>query len=416
MTGRPHAAADPRFDPSAGPGSILVLNAGSSSLKFALFGARPGAVATTRGSIEDLDQGRHLIARDGSANVVADRRWSATPDEAVAADLSAVLDFTTAHLGRDGLAAVGHRIVHGGLEHVAPALVTPALLASLEALTPLDPLHMPLNLAPVRAIAASHPGLAQVACFDTAFHRTMPLVAQSFALPRAVQATGVRRYGFHGLSFESVAGRLAEVDAGLARKRVVVAHLGSGASLCAMRDSASVATTMGFTTLDGLVMATRCGSLDPGVLLYLAAQGHGRGDIEDMLYRRSGLLGVSGISGDLRVLSASGHPHAGEAIDLFIYRLVCEVGAMAAALEGLDCLVFTAGIGEHDAALRTAVCGRLAWLGIRLDDTANLADALRISASGSAVEVLVIPTDEEAVIARHTAATICSSKSSAATA
>ncbi len=406
MTVRPHAGADPRSDASAGAGSILVLNAGSSSLKFALFGARPGAVATVRGSIEDLDQGRHLIARDGSADVVADRRWAATPDEALAADLSAVLDFTTAHLGRDGLAAVGHRIVHGGLEHVAPALVTPALLASLDALTPLDPLHMPLNLAPVRAIAELHPHIAQVACFDTAFHRTMPLVAQSFALPRSVQAAGVRRYGFHGLSFESVSGRLAEMDAELARKRVVVAHLGSGASLCAMRAGASVATTMGFTTLDGLVMATRCGSLDPGVVLYLAAQGHGRQDIEDMLYHRSGLLGVSGISGDLRVLSASGDPHARQAIDLFVHRLICEMGAMVAALGGLDGLVFTAGIGEHDAALRAEACERLAWLGIRLDEKANAADALRISSPDSVVTVLVIPTDEEAVIARHTGETI----------
>ncbi len=406
MTGRPHALESCDPTPVAGAGSILVLNAGSSSLKFALFGASAGAVATVRGSIEDLDHGRHLIARDGSANVVTERRWSAEPDVTEAADLRAILDFTTAHLGPDGLAAVGHRIVHGGLEHVAPALVTPALLASLDALTPLDPLHMPLNLAPVRAIAAAHPQLAQVACFDTAFHRTMPLSAQSFALPRSVQAAGVRRYGFHGLSFEFVSGRLAELDADLARKRIVVAHLGSGASLCAMRAGASVATTMGFTTLTGLMMATRCGSLDPGVVLYLAAQGHDRHDIEDMLYHRSGLLGVSGISGDLRVLSASGDTRAKEAIDLFVHRLVCEVGAMAAALEGLDGLVFTAGIGEHDAALRAEACRRLAWLGIRFDEEANAVDALRISAPDSEVAVLVIPTDEEAVIARHTEETI----------
>ena len=406
MNGRPHALDVARSHPEEGLGSILVLNAGSSSLKFALFGASAGAVATVRGSIEDLDHGRHLIACDGSGNVVADRRWSAEQDGTEAADLRAVLDFTTSHLGSDGLAAVGHRIVHGGLEHVAPALVTPTLLASLDSLTPLDPLHMPLNLAPVRAIAELHPHLTQVACFDTAFHRTMPLVAQSFALPRSVQAAGVRRYGFHGLSFEFVAGRLAEMDAQLARKRVVVAHLGSGASLCAMRAGASVATTMGFTTLDGMMMATRCGSLDPGVVLYLAAQGHDRHDIEDMLYHRSGLLGVSGISGDLRVLSASGDPHARQAIDLFVHRLVCEVGAMAAASEGLDGLVFTAGIGEHDAALRAEACRRLAWLGIRIDEEANAADALRISAPDSAVAVFVIPTDEEAVIARHTGETI----------
>ena len=382
------------------------MNAGSSSLKFALFGTRLGANAMVRGAIEDLDEGRHLIARDGAGNVLADRRWSVEREKTGPVDLRAILAFTTEHFGPEGLAAVGHRIVHGGLEHVAPALVTPALLASLEALTPLDPLHMPLNLAPIHAIAAAYPKLDQVACFDTAFHRTMPLVAQSFALPRAIQAAGLRRYGFHGLSFEFVAGRLAEVNADLACKRIVVAHLGSGASLCALRGGASFATTMGFTTLDGLVMSTRCGNLDAGVVLYLAAHGHSRHDIEDMLYHGSGLLGVSGISGDLRVLSATDHPHAKEAIDLFVHRLVCEVGAMVAALEGLDGMVFTAGIGEHDGALRAAVCQRLAWLGVRLDETANAANAIRISAPDSAVEVLVIPTDEEAVIARHTRATI----------
>ena len=359
-----------------------------------------------RGKIEDLDEGRHLIARDGAANVLAESKWSVEAEQAGPADLAAILDFATDHLGPHGLAAVGHRIVHGGLEHAAPALVTPALLASLKALTPLDPLHMPLNLAPIRAIAAAHPGTPQVACFDTSFHRTMPREAQSFALPRAVQAAGVRRYGFHGLSFEFVAGRLAQLNSGLAQKKVVIAHLGSGASLCALKGGVSVATTMGFSTLDGLVMSTRCGSLDAGVVLYLTAQGHSRQDIEDMLYHRSGLLGVSGISGDLRVLSTNDDPHAQQAIDLFVYRLICEIGAMAAALGGLDGLVFTAGIGEHDSALRATVCERLLWLGIRLDGSANASNATRINALDSAVQVLVIPTDEEAVIARHTGETI----------
>ena len=405
MTASPNhqGRAAARNEPKGGSSAILVLNAGSSSLKFALFEARAGMAATVRGAIDDLDEGRHFIARDGAAKILDERRWRVNPGErSEQVDLSAVLDFATERLGRDGLAAVGHRIVHGGQEFVAPVRVTPEVLISLEALTPLDPLHMPLNLAPIRAIGAAFPGLVQVACFDTAFHRTMPLVGQSFALPRAIQAAGVRRYGFHGLSFEFVAGRLAELDAGLARKRVVVAHLGSGASLCALRGGVSIATTMGFTTLDGLVMATRCGSLDAGVVLYLSAQGHSQRDIEDMLYHRAGLLGVSDISGDLRVLSGSDHPNAREAIDLFVHRLVCELGAMTAALEGLDGLVFTAGIGEHDPALRAAVCERLGWLGIRLDEAANAASATRIGARDSAVDVLVIPTDEEAVIARHT--------------
>lgn len=387
----------------------MTLNAGSSSFKFAIFAASLGSNAVVRGAIEDLDEGRHLTARDCSSVVLAEKRWSVEAEQAGQADLVAILDFAADYLGScGGLAAVGHRIVHGGLEHVAPALATPALLASLEALTPLDPLHMPLNLAPIRAIAAAHPGIPQVACFDTAFHRTMPREAQSFALPRAIHAAGVRRYGFHGLSFEFVAWRLAQLDKGLAQKRVVIAHLGSGASLCALKAGVSVATTMGFTTLDGLMMSTRCGSLDAGVVLYLSAQGHSRHDIEDMLYRRSGLLGVSGISGDLRILSANDDPHAQEAIDLFVYRLVCEIGAMAAALGGLDGLVFTAGIGEHDSALRATVCERLLWLGIRLDGSANAANATCINTLDSTVQVLIIPTDEEAVIARHTEETIIS--------
>ncbi len=389
-----------------GGGSILTLNAGSSSLKFAIFEAGSAATATARGEIEDLDRERHLVARDGAGTVLAQRRWPVEPEQAAATDLHAILAFADEHIGSGALAAVGHRIVHGGLDHVAPALVTPEVLRSLEALIPLDPLHMPLNLAPIRAITAIHPDLAQVACFDTAFHRTMPLVAQTFALPRAIEAAGVRRYGFHGLSFEFIAGRLDVLDADLARKRIIVAHLGSGASLCALHGGRSVATTMGFSTLDGLMMATRCGSLDAGVVLHLASQGRTHDEISDLLYHRSGLLGVSGISGDLRVLSASDDPHAREAIDLFIYRIVCEAGAMAAALGGFDGLVFTAGVGEHDPAIRAAVCEGLAWLGVRLDATANIAGATFINAPDSAVDVLVIPTDEEAVIARHTMETI----------
>ena len=385
-----------------GPGAVLILNAGSSSLKFAIFAPGPELTATARGEIEQLDKARHLIARDAAGAVLTERRWSVEPPQPTTTELQAILDFTTEQIGSEGLAAVGHRVVHGGLDHIAPALVTPALLRSLDALIPLDPLHMPLSLAPIRAIAASQPDLTQVACFDTAFHTTMPLVARTFALPRAVAAAGVRRYGFHGLSFEYVAGRLLELDPELAPKKVIVAHLGSGASLCALLGGVSVATTMGFSTLDGLMMATRCGTLDAGVVLYLAGQGHSQDEIRDMLYHRSGLLGVSGISGDLRILAASDHPHAREAIDLFVHRIVCEAGAMVATLAGLDGLVFTAGIGEHAPAIRAAVCERLSWLGIRLDGSANAVGSIRISAPGSAVDVFVIPTDEEAVIARHT--------------
>jgi len=387
-------------------GSILTLNAGSSSLKFALFDAAGALTATARGEVETLDAAPHLLARDAAGAVLAERRWPAGAEHPFATVLTALLEFADAHLGRDGLAAVGHRVVHGGADHIDPALVTPALLAALDALVPLDPLHMPHNIAPMRAVAAARPALAQVACFDTAFHHTLPPVAARFALPRALAAAGVRRYGFHGLSYEYIAGCLPQRSPALACGRVIVAHLGSGASLCALDHGRSIATTTGFSALDGLVMATRCGSLDPGVILYLGRQGHSFDDIEDMLYRRSGLLGVSGLSGDIRVLLASDDPNARDAVELFTYRIALEAGALASALGGLDGLVFTAGIGEHAPAIRAAACDRLAWLGVRLDPAANAAGAACISASDSAVEVRVIATDEEAMIARHTQATL----------
>jgi acetate kinase len=321
-----------------------------------------------------------------------------------------LLEFAEAHIGRGGLTAVGHRVVHGGGAHIAPALATSALLDELTALTPLDPLHMPLNLAPIRAMLSARPNLPQVACFDTAFHHTLPPVAQRFALPRAITEAGVRRYGFHGLSYEYIAGRLAIVSPALSRGRVIAAHLGSGASLCALQAGVSIATTTGFSALDGLVMATRCGTLDPGVILYLSRQGHSVSDIEDMLYRRSGLLGVSGISGDVRVLLASNDAHAADAIDLFTYRIAGEAASLVAALGGLDGLVFTAGIGEHAPAIRASVCARLAWLGAEIDAQANAVNGTKteggISTPGSAIEILVIETDEEAMIAQHTAAVI----------
>jgi acetate kinase len=384
-------------------GSILTLNAGSSSLKFALFDEAT-MVAAVRGEIENLDAAPHMRAYDTTGAVLAERRWQAGLPHLFTVVLGELLAFADAQPGSKTLAAVGHRVVHGGVDHRAPERVTPALLLALQALTPLDPLHMPHCLAPIVAVTAARPGLAQVACFDTAFHQTMPPVAQHFALPRAVSDRGVRRYGFHGLSYEYIASRLPSVSPRLAQGRVITAHLGAGASLCAMLAGRSIETTMSFSVLDGLVMATRCGSIDAGVLLYLGRQGHSMQDIEDMLYHRSGLLGVSGISGDVRVLLASSDAHAAEALLLFSYRTACAVGALTSALGGLDGIVFTAGIGEHATPVRAAVCQRLAWLGVAIDEAANAAGAGLISTPGSPVEVRVIPTDEETMIAHHTRA------------
>ena len=388
--------------------SVLVLNAGSSSLKFALFDAGSSLTANVRGEIESLDAIPHMRACDRSGASLAERRWSPGEARDFGAVLRALLKFIDDQLRGAKLIAVGHRVVHGGGEYVAPAIVTTDVLAKLTALIPLDPLHLPNNLAPIPAIAAERPALAQVACFDTAFHHTMPAQASRFALPRALTEAGVRRYGFHGLSYEFIAGHLRARAPALARGKVIAAHLGAGASLCALKDGASVATSMGFSVLDGLVMATRCGTLDPGVILYLAQQGRTIAEIEDILYRRSGLLGVSGISGDMRVLIASDDPRAREAIDLFTYRAATEIGGLVSALGGLDGLVFTAGIGERAPTIRAEICERLSWLGVRLDPAANSVNAERISSQDSKIEVRVIATDEEMTIARHTSAAIAS--------
>jgi acetate kinase len=387
-------------------GSILTLNAGSSSLKFALFDDLVEPRATIRGEIVDADGASRLSARDASGAIVAESKWASTGADPFVAGIATLLQFIDSHLGEGGLAAAGHRVVQGGADHISPEAVTPALLAALTALAPLDPLHMPSTLAAMRLLAADRPALAQVACFDTAFHHTLPVVETRFALPREISDAGVRRYGFHGLSCEYIAGHLMRTSPELATGRVIVAHLGSGASLCAIKNGASIATTTGFSALEGLVMATRCGSLDPGVLLYLGSQGRSFADIEDILYKRSGLLGVSGVSGDVRVLLDSSDPRAQEALDLFAYRIVLEIGAMASALGGLDGLIFTAGIGERAPTVREAVCGRLAWLGLELDNVANALDAIRISTPQSKIDVRVIPTDEEAMIVHHTQATI----------
>jgi acetate kinase len=383
-------------------GSILTLNAGSSSLKFALFNTDTALSETIRGEIENFATAPHFIVRDPAGRVLTEKSWPADAKDSFADALETLLVFADAHLDRGGLAAVGHRVVHGGAEHIAPARVTPALLTALHALIALDPLHMPHNLKPMQIIAARRPGLMQVACFDTAFHHTMPAVASAFALPREITAAGIRRYGFHGLSYEYVARRLRELVPDLASGKVIVAHLGAGASMCAMQNGVSIATTMGFSALEGLIMATRCGRLDPGVLLYLNAQGHSFADLEELLYRRSGLLGVSGVSGDVRTLLASDNPHACEAIELFTYQIAIEAGGLVSALGGLDGLIFTAGIGENAPAIRAAACERLHWLGLRIDERANAANAGCISAADSAVKVYVIATNEEAMIAEHT--------------
>jgi acetate kinase len=398
--------AERDLDAASRPGPILALNAGSSSLKFALFHPAGEMQAALRGEIEDIATTPHLLARDAAGSVLVDQHWPPGAAPGFADLLETLMSFVETHLGSRRLAAVGHRVVHGGADLIAPARVTPGLLVALEALTPLDPLHMPHSLAPMQTIAAARPGLPQVACFDTAFHHTMPSVAARIALPRALWAEGLRRYGFHGLSYEYIARRLKAQAPALARGRVIVAHLGSGASLCALLDARSIATTMGFSALDGLVMATRCGSLDPGVILYLGRQGRTFADIETMLYEASGLLGASGISGDLRVLLASDDPRAREAIDLFTYRIATEAGALVSALGGLDGLVFTAGVGEHAPVIRSEVCGRLAWLGLKLDAAANAAGRGCISTPASKVEVHVMATDEESMIARHTQAAL----------
>jgi acetate kinase len=313
-----------------------------------------------------------------------------------------LLRWVDAHLGGDTLVAVAHRIVHGGQDFIEPVRLTDPIVTALDRLTPLAPLHQGHCLSPVRAIMALRPGLPQIACFDTAFDHTMPPLATRFSLPREYEARGVRRYGFHGLSYEHIARTLHATAPGLASGRVIVAHLGNGASLCALRNGRSIDTTMGFTALDGLMTGTRCGTIDPGVVLYmLREQRLDANAIEDVLYRRSGLLGVSGISSDMRALIASTDVHAKDAIELFVYRIGREAAALVGALGGLDGLVFTAGIGEHVAEIRAAVCDRLAWLGVAVDPAANAHHANRISSPNSRVDVRVIPADEEAAMIRH---------------
>ena len=391
--------------------AVVSLNAGSSSIKFALFTlddpAKPQLAAS--GKIEKIGIEPSLRAKSVDSAVLVERTWSGGAALTHADLLRDLFAWAIDHLGEREVIAIGHRVVHGGTQFAAPALVDDALLAELEKLCPLAPLHQPHNLAAIRAVRAISPDLPQVACFDTAFHHDKPELASRIALPRALHDRGVRRYGFHGLSYEYIAAELARIEPGLAAGRVVAAHLGNGASLCAMANGQSVDTTMGFTALDGLMMGTRCGSLDPGVVLYLQSElGMSVSEVEDLLYRQSGLLGVSGISSDMRALSADGSAAASEAIELFIWKAVREFGAMTASLGGLDAIVFTAGIGENHAGVRQGICERLGWLGVRLDDRANGDNGRRISTAESKVAVFIIPTDEERMIAMHTVSALAS--------
>jgi acetate kinase len=384
--------------------ALLTLNAGSSSLKFTVYVDASSPELLVGGQYQSLQTHPRFKARDAAGRVVGEHDWG----EGQVLDHRTAIDHLVSWgrggvLGEHTVSAIGHRVVHGGTRYAGPVFVDSATVAELEALVPLAPLHQPHNLMAIKAAFEIAPELPQVACFDTAFHRTQPAVAQAFALPRRLTDEGVRRYGFHGLSYEYIASSLPTVAPELAAGRAVVAHLGNGASMCAMRACQSVATTMGFTAVDGLPMGTRCGALDPGVVLYLIER-HGLGAraLEKLLYSRSGLLGVSGVSSDMRALLSSSNPHAAEAVDLFVYRIGRELGSLAAALGGLDGVVVTGGIGENAAEIRARVCRDAAWLGVELDADANAGGASLISREGSRASAWVIPTNEELMIALHT--------------
>jgi acetate kinase len=382
---------------------ILVINAGSSSIKFSVFRTDDGQPRLDMsGHIEGIHTSPHFVARDEHGSTIAEKRWHQASELSYDGAINYLSEFLNDHHDGRRLAAVGHRVVHGGAQFSQPVPIDARVLAKLESLVPLAPLHQPHNLKPIRIIAELEPHVPQIACFDTAFHCGQPEVAQAFALPAALTARGVRRYGFHGLSYEYIARELPRIAPEIATARVVIAHLGNGASMCAIDAGRSVANTMGYTALDGLPMGTRCGNVDPGVLLYLMDElGMDSRAIEHLLYHESGLLGVSGISSDMRTLLASSDPRARLAVDLFVYRIGRELGSLAATMKGIDAIVFTAGIGEHAAAIRERVCRDAAWLGVELDAAANEAGGSRISTASSKVSAWVIPTNEELMIAHH---------------
>jgi acetate kinase len=381
---------------------ILVVNAGSSSIKFAVWPVNEiDAHAPLKGQISGIGHAPHLMARDGACAILADAAWgdAGTTQEALFRRLALWIETQTAGAR---LIAAGHRVVHGGTRFTAPVLIDDAVMRDLDKLISLAPLHQPHNVAAIRALRAAHPKLPQVACFDTAFHSGQADVASRFALPRALHDAGIRRYGFHGLSYQFIVRSMRQRVPALASGGVVIAHLGSGASLCAVRDGVSVDSTMGFTALDGLPMGTRCGSLDPGVLLFLLEQGTSLEALQHLLYNQSGLLGTSGISNDMRELLASDRPEAAQAVDLFVYRVVREIAAMAACLGGIDGLVFTGGIGEGSPVIRERICQGCEWLGVDLDPAANQRGDGCITVRNSAVSAWAIPTNEEQMIARYT--------------
>ena len=389
--------------------TILVVNAGSSSIKFSSYAVDTGRTLRPilKGQMDGIGTQPRLRVRDAQGGALTDQKYAIDDVRDISAAMATVGGWLRTHLGGGLPLAVGHRVAHGGPDYAAPVKVDDSVLDALERLVPLAPLHQPYNIGPIRSIQARFPGTLQVACFDTAFHRGHADVADRYALPDALYKEGVRRYGFHGLSYEYIARALPHVAPQIALGRVVVAHLGSGASMCAMCAGRSVDSTMGFTALDGLPMGTRCGQLDPGVLLYLLSQkGWSAADVERLLYREAGLRGLSGISNDVRDLLASEAPAAQRALDYFVYRIRRELGSLAGALGGLDGLVLTAGIGENSPEIRARICVSAAWLGIRLDERANRSGGPRISAPDSRVSVWVIPTDEERMIAEHTLAVV----------
>lgn len=385
--------------------SILVLNAGSSSIKFSV--QTPTGADSVRmlavGQIEGIGNHAHFIAKGADGVVLAETRWpDGTGPVSHDAALHVISEWLDGFLGDARVLAVGHRVVHGGAEYAGPAVITPSVMEKLRKLVPLAPLHQPHNLAPIEAVEARYPGVLQVACFDTSFHRGHSFAAEAFAIPYRFYDQGIRRYGFHGLSYEYVARRLLEAAPDVAHGKVVVAHLGNGASMCAISDGVSVESTMGFTALDGLAMGTRSGQLDPGVLLHLMGSlGMTVPEVTKLLYHESGLKGLSGVSSDMRDLEQSSDPHAAAAIDYFVYAIQKQTGALTAALGGIDALVFTAGIGENSANVRRRVCAGLGWLGIELDHDANESGADVISAPNSPTKVLIVRTSEETMIALH---------------
>ncbi len=383
--------------------AIAVFNAGSTSLKFAVYTLDPTAALSLlfAGHVESLQRGPRFVVKNSAGHQMAAHEWGEDAAIEHSAALAHVIRWLAANISGAKLIAAGHRVVLGGARYTAPVLVDADVLDQLDSLVAMEPSHQRFNIAAIRDIAAAFPGLPQVACFDSSFHRTMPEVAQTYALPKEVRDAGVRHWGFHGISYDCISRQLP-LFAPQAR-RVIVAHLGGGASLCAMQDGRSIETTMGFSSLSGLPMATRSGDIPPGALFYLLrSQRFDATALEKLLYESSGLLGLSGISGDMRVLQESADPQAAAAIDHFVYAMTKTIGAYTAVLGGLDALVFTAGIGENSAPLRASLCSQLGWQGVKLDGPANISGGPRISKADSAVSVWVVPTDEEWMLAQHT--------------